>query len=179
MKYNQILGFVLLMGVFVFFGCGDDDPTGPGDDGMFTATISGDINKSLSGNAWFWSGVIEGESGFVLWLFSEIDNEDIDDAIWFSREGTTRPGTGQYVISNYENWGEEGWNPQHFMAWYTGDETIVWSVSGSITLTTSTSNRVAGNFQFQASGMSSQNQGDQISVTISGEFDAIGTNFNM
>jgi hypothetical protein len=178
-KYNHSIGLFVIFGLFFFWGCGDDEPTGPGLDGTFTATISGDMSKSFSGNAWFWSGVVEGETGFVLWLFSDSDNQDMDEAIWFAREGTTRPGTGQYVISNYQTWGDDNWNPQHFTAWFSQQGTQAWSVAGSLTITTSASNRFAGSFQFQATGYTSQNVENEISLTISGEFDAVGTEFNM
>ncbi len=181
MNRNLIYFLIVVISTILFIGCSDDDdPMGPGNQGSFSISISGAISKNITGFAWFWGGTVEGESGFVLWLSTDDDMDmgNTGESLWFAREGTARPGTGSHIIGNYDESYEEGWNPQHFFAWYSDDTHYFWSNSGSMNVTTSSSNRFAGNFQFSAIGYTSNDWENEVEVTISGEFDAVGGDFS-
>ncbi len=177
MKRYLVHSITFLIIAVLMTGCGDGDPTGPENEGSFSVSITGDINKNITGSAWFWSGTVEGEEGFVIWLSSELQNNETGESLWFAREGATRPGSGTYVIGNFDSVDEDEWNPQHFFAWYVGTGTYIWSESGSITVTVSSSNRFAGSFQYTGVGYSSQDWESELEVTISGDFDAVGGDF--
>jgi hypothetical protein len=177
MKQTIIHGFIIFALAFLFMACGsDDDPTGPGSDGSFSVTITGDVNAEFTGFSWFWSGAYEEEQAFWLWFASEEDEEEASHTLWFAREGGTRPGTGSVVIGNYENVDEEGWNPNHLFAWYNSSNGYFRSVSGTMNVSTSTDNRFAGSFQLTATGFTNNDWENEQQVTISGTFDAIGGN---
>jgi len=181
MKRTLLFFLIVVISTALFIGCSDDDdPVGPGNEGSFSISISGAVSKNITGFAWFWGGTVGGQSGFVLWLSSD-DDMDMDnsgESLWFSREGTAQPGTGAQVISHYYDSYEEGWNPQHFFAWYSDDNLTFWSKSGQMNISTSSNNRFAGNFEFTASGYTSNDWENEVEVTISGQFDAVGGDFS-
>jgi hypothetical protein len=178
MKQYLLYGLFVIVTAVLMIGCGkDDSPSGPEDGGSFTVTISGDISRQFSGFAWFWSGTAEGQQGFVLWFLTDDENTETGDMLWFAREGTTRPGTGTLVIGDFDDVDENGWNPEHVFSWYSGDNVTMWSVSGSMSVTASSANRFAGSFQYTAVGYTHDDSENEKTVTISGNFDAIGALF--
>ncbi len=184
MRINQFLGFILRFGVFgiiaafFFVGCSDDDdgPTGPDGQGTFSVTISGDMSKSFSGTAIFGSGTDPetGESGFALILQTDMDNEQAGDIIWIVRIGATRPGTGQMPIANFDDIDDDDFNPQVLYGMYAGENAWAWSTSGTMSITTSSSNQFAGSFEFSADGFTMNDPDSEKTVTIGGEFNAVG-----
>lgn len=176
MRYNQILGFSLLFAIFIFFGCNDnDDPAGPVDEGTFSVTVTGDVSFSFSGTAVFGSGTDPetGEQGFILWLTTDTQEMESGESLWLARIGGTRPGTGTFVISNVEEFDDENWNTDHFYAAVMSANTFLGSESGTMQVTSSSTNRFTGSFEFTASGHSFQD-GSEITATVEGNFDAIG-----
>jgi len=177
MMYPYIRGLLMLTAIFFFVGCGDDDgPTGPDNGGSFSATISGDFNKSISGTAIFGSGSDPetGEQGFALMLSTDGENMQSADRLWLVRIGATRPGTGQMPIGNVEDLDEDEYDPQVIYAFYSGEESIWSSVSGILSVNTSSSNQFAGSFEFSATGFTFADTDEEQNVTIEGEFNAVG-----
>lgn len=163
----------------------DDDNGGPGGGGnlgSYSATLGGDLSGSISGNAFF--SVVDDEDvpggrAFVLVLFDGPVSEAGTSGrlLGFVRMGD-RPGTGQYpiaaedpetsnaVIASYLDFRNEAAG-----VFFSGE-------SGTFTVTTSSSNRVAGSFTFTGSGfdMSNPQDSQEINGSISGTFDAVYVN---
>ncbi len=151
--------------------CGGGDTTGPGS-GSFTATVSGVVTASLSGNAVFGVGLRTGsDTGWSIWLldgsiFSDHDFISIDR---IDRSSSTAPGVGTFTING------SGAGPDDFAAEYDdaraeGNDifiTAYTSVSGSLTITSATADRVEGSFSFTGSG-----PGPGRTVTVQGSFSA-------
>lgn len=150
-------GALALMSLVLLAGCGDG-PTPPKPQpsvGNFTATVSGAASRSLSGQA-----------GFLVTtnLFSiALNNGSGNGSIQFSRlAGVPAAGTYSLDASAAQNSGA-------FAAIYSGgaQENYV-STSGSLTITSSSADRVKGSFNFTGTGGAS----GTASVTITGSFDA-------
>lgn len=149
--------------------CGGDDTTGPGS-GSFTATVSGDVSASLSGNAVFGVGLsIGSDTGWSIWLLEGSFFSDYD-FIRIDRSSSTAPGVGTFTII-----GGSGVGPDDFVAAYEnaveeGNDISITgytSVSGSLTITSATADRVEGSFSFTGSG-----PGPGRTVTVQGSFSA-------
>ena len=148
--------------------CGGDNGTGPGS-GSFTATVSGDLNASLSGDAVFGVGLAIGSvSGWSVWLLEGSFLADYD-LIRIDRDSDAAPGVGTFAITGggagpddfsaeYEHGVEEGGNT---------DITGYTSVSGSLTVTSATADRIEGSFTFTGNGPSPGQ-----TVTVQGSFSA-------
>ena len=163
------LALALLIGA-----CGDDS-TGPGLTGDFTGNVTGDQTKSLRGDAFFSFGSIFGEpeTGFALLLLEGSALGDNDDLIIIGREQEGRPAVGTYPIADQE--GPPA--PSEFVAsWFpaTGEEIDgqFTSTGGSVTITSSTSRRLRGTFEFEATGTMGDSP-TQLDVTVTGSFDAV------
>lgn len=131
-------------------------PTAPkSQPGSFTATVSGAASKSLTGQA-----------GFLVTtnLFSiSLNNGAGTGSIQFSRlAGVPAAGTYQLDANAQQNSGA-------FVAIYSGgaQENYV-STAGSLTITSSSADRIKGTFSFTGAGGTS----GSATVTVSGSFDA-------
>lgn len=177
MKRRIAYFFLFATASLLFLGCSDDDPTGPQDEGSFTVSISGDISSSISGLAIFGSATDpeSGDDAFVLWFATDTDDIESGENLWFARYGTSRPGTGSYIIADVEDFDGEDWNPEDFYSLYWGNDAVVWSQAGTLQISNSTDNRIIGSFEFSGIGISMQD-GETIDVTVEGEFDAVGGN---
>ena len=149
--------------------CGGDDATEPGS-ASFTATVSGDVSASLSGDAVFGVGLSTGSNtGWSIWLLEGSFFSDYD-FIRIDRSSSTAPGVGTFTII-----GSSGAGPDDFVAEYehaldvAGNIEITGytSVSGSLTITSATADRIVGSFSFTASG-----PGPGRTVTVQGSFNA-------
>ncbi len=149
--------------------CGGDGLTGPGS-GSFTATVSGDVTASLSGDAVFGVGLsIGSDTGWSIWLLEGSFFSDYD-FIRIGRSSSTTPGVGTFALI-----GRGGAGPDDFVAEYEdatdeGDAIEITgysSVSGSLTITSATADRVEGSFSFTGSG-----PGPEQTVTVQGSFSA-------
>jgi hypothetical protein len=134
---------------------GGDGPTPPKpQSGSFTATVTGAASKTLSGQA-----------GFLVTtnLFSIALNNNAGGSIQFSRlAGVPAEGTYQLDANAPQNSGA-------FVAIYSGggQENYV-STTGSLTVTSSSADRIRGTFSFTGAGGTS----GSASVTVTGSFDA-------
>ena len=151
------------------------DSTGPGLTGDFSGNVTGDQTKSLEGDAFFSFGSVFGdpEAGFALLLLEGSALGDNDDFIIIGRQQQGRPAVGTYPIVGQEGAPE----PAEFVAgWFpaTGEEVDgeFASTGGSITISTSTSRRLRGSFEFDAIGTMGEDP-TPLEVTITGTFDAV------
>jgi hypothetical protein len=116
-----------------------------------------------------------GEASWVLWL-SNATEDDPGKSIYFVRHGN-RPETGTFPIVSDERFTELGGIAASYVD-LTDDQGNVSVVmgsesGGSITITHSSSDRMSGSFNFQASGARTVD-GEMVGVnaTLTGDFDA-------
>ena len=178
MKRISTLILVLALPLTLSACGGDDDPAGPdvdADDGTFALEMSGDVEQSLEGVAYFGAGTDPetGESGWILWL-STSEDESTGQTLYFVRNGD-RPGTGTYTLSDPD--ALEG-NDTAIGAVFLGttgtnSTTMLVSTGGSLVVTESSDGDMEGSFTVQAQGTSFVGgQPAEANVTITGEFDA-------
>jgi hypothetical protein len=145
-----------LTSLAVLTACGGDGPTSPkSQPGSFTATVSGAASKSLSGQA----GFLVTTNFFSI----SLNNGAGTGSIQFSRlAGVPAAGTYQLDASAQQNSGA-------FAAIYSGgaQENYV-STAGSLTITSSSADRIKGTFSFTGTGGTS----GSATVTVTGSFDA-------
>src|SRR5688572_21628394 len=172
-KYMASRGFAALALALVVSACRDS--TGPGLTGDFSGDVTGDQTKSLEGDAFFSFGSVFGEpeTGFALLLLEGSALGENDDFILIGRSSDARPGVGTYDIVDSEG----SPTASEFVAiWFpaTGEEIDGEFVStgGTLTITSSTSRRLRGTFEFDATGTMCDNP-TLMDVTISGDFDAV------
>jgi hypothetical protein len=140
------------------------DAAGPGTGGLFSATLSGDLQADILGTSMFAS---ETGHGFSL-VMSSHDQVHI---IGFARSQASRPGTGSHPIVATEEaaqaallaaYARHGPDPVHLV-----------STSGTIEVTTSTARRLQGSYSFAARGYVASDPETELTVTVSGTFDAV------
>lgn len=175
---------LILLPTIVLSGCDSD---GNDDDestvGSFSAEITGDgIDEELDGLAWF--GEYEddeiGEEGFVIWMSASQANMAGQTVGLITV--SDRPGTGTYPIVNFVDEDFEDIPAGSFAAVaYGGSSAYYVSTGGSLTLTTSSSNRVAGTYSFTARGGTIvDDELVETDVTVQGTFNAVGgSTFNI
>ncbi len=153
----------------------DPDPD-PGTED-FTATISGDVDADLTGQAFF-ANVTDDDTGEEVFLINLSDNESNSD-LWFGMAGS-RPEADTYPISDidYADFDPDVYPEDTFIgiAFLHKDATTIYIFSneGSITLDESTPNTVAGSFDFSATGRDLANPLVEMDIQVTGDFDAIG-----
>lgn len=141
----------------------DSDSTGPGTGtGTFQFAVSGAIEETAQGPAWFGSDTNEqGEEVFVL-VFGDGSARHF---LMVGKEGSARPATGSYPI------GETGWDLMHIMS--DDDELLGMfvAVDGQVIINASSAGRLSGTITFTAAGFL---EGEEEPVEIEGTitFDA-------
>lgn len=182
MKKKSLTLALLLALPLTLAACGDDDETtGPGDvvEGTFSASLSGDLDESLDGVAFFGESTdpATGETAWVLWL-STTESETTGRTLYFARYDD-RPGTGTYSLANVETddfqTGASGEVGSFYLDTASDGAAVFGSTGGSLVITESEGDRMEGTFTVQATGSiwdgSTTRDGD---VTITGEFTAVG-----
>lgn len=148
-------GAIALTSLVLLTACGGEPTSPKTQPGSFTATVSGAASKSLSGQA-----------GFLVTtnLFSiSLNNGAGTGSIQFSRlAGVPAAGTYQLDANAQQNSGA-------FVAIYSGgaQENYV-STTGTLTITSSSADRIKGTFSFTGTGGTS----GSATVTVTGGFDA-------
>jgi hypothetical protein len=168
------LAFSLGAAGLIAAGC--DEVVGLGE-GDFVATITGDVDTSLAGDA-YWSVFQDGDQRtFVLILFNgDISDNDREEYhfIAISRTGT-EPGVGVYSVDNDEP------NPPAFRGQYadlfeadepTASGPVLGATGGVFTVTRIESGLLTGSFRFDGSGLMLPDTGMFITGTLDGTFDA-------
>ncbi len=151
-------------------GDGDGDGGGGGSIGSASITVSGGISSSFDGSAAF--GVAEDGTSFSIGIFEgalPTSGNVTGELIGIGRNGD-RPAVGTYAF-NPTTTGAD------FVGAYISDVanptsgSFVSSASGTLTITSSSSDRVAGSFSFSGQGLSGTG-GPLGTVTVSGDFSA-------
>ena len=161
----------LLAGLVLLGACGDDDTTGPDNNpsgSSYELTVEGAVEDDLEGTAAFAVVTDEGITSFGIAL-TEAGGSN---TIVLERVGGTRPGNGTYTVGDLNADGEQ--DPAKFYAAFVAGTSqnpsdVFVSVSGTVTITKSSSDQVKGTIDMTLVGL----QGEE-EVTITGEFDARG-----
>jgi hypothetical protein len=121
--------------------------TDPPDQGSFQATVSGDLSLSLTGTAQFGT---EGQDfeGFGIALVSGQVGQNNSDFVMIARDNTTRPAAGEYEIVdvNCTDCTADDFSGIYLHQVTLFDLGLYVSVSGTLTIETSTAEQMTGSF---------------------------------
>lgn len=170
-RYSYLLFSLFL--ALTFAACdsdGDGDSNGNGngnsDIGNANVTISGDVSGSFSGSAIFGADAEDG-TGFTIVLFDQtITTLATGQFVAMGTDGE-RPSPGQY---DFEAASGVSFGGGYFSSDGSTTGTIVSAQSGTLTITSSSSDQVSGNFTF--TGQAISNGGVAGTATVSGSFTA-------
>lgn len=161
----------LLLAPLLLVGCGDDDPTSP-TESRFTAQAEGAVTTSFDGAAFFGQGQdAQGEPVFTIVLATALGEQ----IIGFARPGTSRPAVGEYTLVASEERPADQWYGVYLRG--TGDTVTDLFVSsvGTLRITSSSSQRLEGTFEFVGQRLSTTGTPteDPVEATFTGSFEAI------
>jgi hypothetical protein len=169
---------VLVLAVAVAAACGDSDggedsPTEPNGAGTFSATITGDVEGSISGSAVF--GVVsDPQGGEAAWSVVLVSGAQGSSNVTIVHLGES-PETRTYSLMDIVEDGsfDEG-TAALLVLDASGQMFSGGSVSGTITITSVGGDRLRGTFSINAHGAIVDSGGavTEVDVTVSGEFDA-------
>ena len=157
-------------------GCGDDDddPSGPAS-GTYTAKVTGDVQADLSGEAAFGQDT-DPEFGTVFAIALGTDEEDEEGAVVFARRSTNRPATGNYQLADLSSITGNPPADQFFVFYVSGNDedlsAFLVGTGGRLQITASSEQRVAGTFEFDATGFSAEDPENELEVSVTGAFNA-------
>ena len=161
---------LFVAGLVLLGACGGDDSTGPENPSgsSYQLTVEGAVEADLEGAAAFAVVTDEGVTSFGIAL-TEAGGSN---TIVLERVGGTRPGTGTYAVGDLNGDGEQ--DPARFYAAFVAGTSqnptdVYVSVSGTVTITKSTSDQMRGTIDMTLVGLQGEDE-----VTITGEFDARG-----
>ena len=168
----RVLRAMALVGGLALVACSSDDPTTPPGTGSFSATVTGGVTASFSGVAVQGGGDLgTGQLGWALALGDLSTSTGASNLIGFVLNGS-RPGPGTYQLIDFAT--APGFLPGEWLAFLAlGDGTtlsyIGFSVSGTVTITSSSAELVEGTYNFQVS------DGGQppVVATVIGNFSAV------
>ncbi len=178
-----VLGTALFGGAVVG-GCDtiDDGEIGRGD---FRAVVSGDVDSTFTGDAYWTTVERDGEDYFVLVFYDDdLSANDRDDYAFvaLSRAGST-PGVGAFDVSNSDP------NPPTFRGQYADlteaddpneiEGPVLSATDGVLTITRVNSGLVNGSFRFDARGLRLPSTAAYIPGTVQGSFEARYLNPNV
>lgn len=166
----------------------EDDDTPDVEEGRVEVSIDGDASGSFDGYAYFYEGADpESDERIFSIVLSNTDDATPDQQgsrfIWIARR-SDRPSTGQHAFAQLDQ-NEEEIPANQFIsvAWSVVSDvnTLSFYVSngGTLTITDSSDDRVAGSFAIDAVGFTVSEDGqstEEVNVTIEGAFDAESAN---
>lgn len=176
MRMRSLLAIAALSVAAAACGSDSKSPTGPGEDddqSSFTATVTGGISKSISGAAAFVADNTDDEVGFAFGFGNE------GDAIigWRATPGVLP--VGQHTVANYAELDEADIPANHLVISFvvapaTGGPRYCLATGGTVTVTSSSANRVRGSLQVNALCSTMDGQDTSVEVAMAGQFDAFG-----
>ena len=174
----KIIQLLTLFTLLLLISCSQEDDTDPDDlfNGSFEVTLAGDVNRTLSGEAYFVQSILtsksESENGSVLVVtLTSDDDEDEIVTLTVGKVGDLDGvNTGSYTIDLEPDDETELVNLGFFL-----DEslTIYLGTYGTITLKKVENDRIEGSF----TGVAENGQNE--TINISGEFTASGITKNL
>lgn len=185
-RAGRAAGMALAAVTFAVAACGGDDPAAPGGgggggggggtNGTFTATMSGDLQGSFSGNAVFAvvpTGEAESGQAFGLTLGDqEAGGESFGLQVFLDG---TRPSAGTYSVSNGGSGGDiTSGSGAALLSYSSGGSSAAsgTAASGQLTITNSAASEVGGSMSLQLDLRFGD--GSTGTATVTGDFSAIG-----
>jgi len=151
--------------------CGGD-PAEPGPQGSFQASVTGDLSLSLSGGAVF--GHQEG-GGFVIAMEQGNVGGSSAELVMIGRDSPVQPAAGTYEMVSGTCL---DCTPEDFSGLYLHQITVLdlglyVSVSGTLSIDTSTAERVTGSFSFTATSFILSGDVTAEDLALEGTFSAV------
>ncbi len=168
-----------LMAAMVLAACGSDGDggTGPGNGGgntpAFEATVSGDVETTVKGDALF-GEVSDPEAGAIFAVEMSEDDTTGGALIQIIRMGSGIPGTGTYQLLDGIN-GTPTDGDWVAAAYDSEDGQLVGlfvATSGSVVVTSANSSTFQGTFDFIAVGGLIADPSQEMTIAVNGKFKA-------
>ncbi len=154
----------------------DDDDDRPF--ASFRMDVAGDAETSMDGFAFFGEAQDPetGENVFVIYFSETQDVTTQAQKYAFMGRNSGRPAVGSYSIVDLDQEDEDIPNDEFVMVASLGETQAITYLSegGVLTITESSSSRLEGDFEINASGFDFTD-GQELDVTIEGSFDAVGS----
>jgi len=176
------LALLLLLGLLTACDSGgdngDDDGPDPGDlTQEFTLNVTGNgVDESFEGfSVWGEPDDGSGATAFVV-VFSENSGSTMSGSSGFLYRQGDRPGTGSYAVADIDTETDALVDFAFYFLRTSGSSTFVnyYSSGGTIDITTSNDNTVAGEFNIPGTRIEPTGTGgvQEVDVTLSGSFSA-------
>ena len=160
-----------VMAVAMVAACGGNT-TEPGPQGSFQASVTGDLTLSLSGTAVF--GLQEG-GGFVIAMEQGNVGGSSAELVMIGRDSPDRPAPGTYEIvsGTCTTCTSEDFSGLYLHQITALDLGFYLSLSGTLTIDTSTGDRVTGSFSFTGTSFILSGDVTAEDVALEGTFSAV------
>lgn len=162
----------LLAALLTLAGCDSNDPDEVEDlIGSFEIQVTGDVMQTLSGNQAAFGAVTDAQTGISGFGMNFGVTGTTAQTLSITRKGT-RPGNGGHAIANVDLDTEiEALSNEAFIGIFSTGTDVFYSSGGTLTITESSNNRVAGSISMTAASVLPNSTAE---VTISGSFSAVG-----
>ncbi len=163
---------LLLVGLLILAGCDSNEPDEVEDlIGSFEIQVTGDVMQTFSGGQAAFGAVTDGQTGISGFGMNFGATGASAQSLSITRKGT-RPGNGGHSIANVDlNTEFETLSNEAFIGVFSTGTDVFYSTGGTLTVTESSNNRVAGSISMTATSVLPNSTAQ---VTISGSFSAIG-----
>jgi hypothetical protein len=164
---ERTAAFLCVGATLLLAACDDGNPVDPVlGDGEYRLEVEGDIEDTLTGEAFF--GADEDESGTDIFAIM-FGSESSDHLVMVGVAGTTRPATGTYTIEESGEIEAGDWVGLYIIG--DGDEleSLMVADSGTVVLTRSDTGAMTGSVLLYMSGLLDGGMGE---VVVEGDFDA-------
>ncbi len=172
MRRNSLMA---LIAAFTLAACGSDGGTGPGNGGTpaFTATVTGDVETTVKGDALF-GEVSDPAAGDIFAVEMSEDDPTGGALIQIIRMGSGIPATGTYALLDGIN-GTPAEGDWVAAAYDTEEGQLIGlfvATSGSVKVTSANSSTFQGTFDFIAVGGLLSDPTQELTIAVSGKFKA-------
>lgn len=171
---RQVVYISLVLAVAGLAGCSSNSTSSKNPaTGSYKVTISGDLDKTLSGGiAVFGSDSEDGESYFGIYIgTSDVNDTGAANTVTISRQGG-QPSAGTYAITN----ADQSDSGDFFAAGVLNSTIPFVSASGTLTIDQIGDHEAKGDFTIQAQGYQvSGTIVDTLNIILKGSFDAISS----
>ena len=174
MRRNYLMA---LIAAFTLAACGGDGDggTGPGNGGTpaFTATVTGDVETTVKGDAMF-GEVSDPQAGQIFAVEMSEDDPTGGALIQIIRMGSGIPGTGTYPLLDGINGtpAEGDWVAAAYDSENGQLVGLFVATSGSVKVTSASSSSFEGTFDFIAVGGLIADPTQEMTIAVNGKFKA-------
>ena len=177
----NVLTATALVGALALGAC-SDDPTDPGTaNGTFDASVTGGVTATFSGAAFQGEAEVEtGQQGWVVFMGDDATNA-FTNSVFIALVGS-RPPVGEYQVQNLIVTGNllpGEWGAALLLGNGTTLTYAGLSLSGTVTITSSSAELVVGTYTLEVSGDDPVNPGTPVLATVTGSFSAAAGAVNL